>query len=311
MSTIFGRETGLFFSYDAIFERHDLSTLQKLVYIYFCRRTNSNRQSTPSYDSIAHDCGCHRSSAIEAVNELGRKGLVVKHRRKRHNGSDTSNMYIVFPPDSPFNSIDEDISDNGKAMPKKSSNLEGSSQATPGRVVQDDPRGVVSGDPQKDKRSVVVVGEGRPEKKASLEETAEDETGPEPDYTIKEIQEVARSNCSADLPAAYLAGLLEDYSAEYIKDKIKLIGTGAGQIRNLPGLLLSALRKDYGNIPGQPVFKERGPNNNNRTVWAGPRKGQERCPPDQGDEQSARKRELIKKLYLGSISKRGEQDNVW
>lgn len=292
MSTIFGRETGLFFSYDAIFARHDLSTLQKLVYIYFCRRTNGNRQSTPAYDSIANDCGCHRSSAIEAVNVLGRKGLVVKHRRKRHNGSDTSNMYIVFPPDDPFNSTEEDINDSGKAMPKKSSNFEGSSQATPGRVVQDDPQ-------KEYKRSVVVVGEGRPDKKAGLEEIAEAETGPELDYTIRDIQEVARSNCSADLPAAYVAGLLEDYSAEYIKDKIKLIGTGAGQIRNLPGLLLSALRKDYGNIPGQPVFKERGPNNNNRTVWAGPKKGQERCPPDQEDEQSERKRELIKKLYLG------------
>ena len=144
----------------------------------------------------------------------------------------------------------------------------------------------------------VVVGEGRPDKKAGLEETAEAETGPEPDYTIREIQEVARSNCSADLPAAYVAGLLEDYSAEYIKDKIKLIGTGAGQIRNLPGLLLSALRKDYGNIPCQPVFKERGPNNNNRTSWTGAKKGQKRCPPDQGDEQSERKKELIKKLYL-------------
>jgi len=146
--------------------------------------------------------------------------------------------------------------------------------------------------------SVVVVEDGQQNKKTGQEETADMETNPEPDYTIRDIQEVARSNCNADLPVQYVAGLLENYSAENIKDKIKLIGTGAGQIRNLPGLLLSALRKDYGNIPGKPVFKERGPNNNNRTVWAGPKKGQERCPPDQGDDLSERKRELIKKLYL-------------
>jgi len=58
MTTIFGRPTGLFFSYDVIFERHDLSTLEKLIYIYFCRRANSDGESTPAYDTIAKDCGC-------------------------------------------------------------------------------------------------------------------------------------------------------------------------------------------------------------------------------------------------------------
>jgi len=100
MSTIFGRATGLFFSYDAIFERQDLSTLQKLVYIYFYRRANGNGQSTPAYNSIAEDCGCYRSSAIEAVNKLDNIGLVIKHKHKRQNGSDTSNMYVIFPPDA-------------------------------------------------------------------------------------------------------------------------------------------------------------------------------------------------------------------
>ncbi|MCL5290714.1 MAG: hypothetical protein M1489_06805, partial [Firmicutes bacterium] len=145
--------------------------------------------------------------------------------------------------------------------------------------------------------SVVVVEDGQPDKKTGPEGTVDIEIIPEPDYTIGEIQEVARSNCSADLPAQYVAGLLEDYSAENIKDKIKLIGTGAGQIRNLPGLLLSALRKDYGKIPGKPVLKERGPNNN-KTGWAGPKKGQERYPPDQGDDMNNKRLELIKKLYL-------------
>jgi len=132
MSTIFGRPTGLFFSYDAIFEQ-GLSTLQKLVYIYFCRRANGNGESMPSYDIIVRDCGCHRSSAIEAVNQLSSRGLVVKHRRKRHNDSDTSNMYVIFPPDSPFDRVKEVITDSGKAIPKESSSLEGSPQTIPRR----------------------------------------------------------------------------------------------------------------------------------------------------------------------------------
>ena len=102
------------------------------------------------------------------------------------------------------------------------------------------------------------------------------------------------------MPAAYVAGLLEDYSAEYIKDKIKLIGAGAGQIRNLPGLLLDSLRKDYVNIPGRPG-RNRAGQGSSKAGRAGPKKKhaeQKPKPSEQGGERSERKRDLIKRLYL-------------
>lgn len=103
----------------------------------------------------------------------------------------------------------------------------------------------------------VVVEDDQQEKNSSAEETTSVETTSEPDNTIREIQEVARSNCNVDLPEKFITGLLKELSSERIKEKIELVGTGTGQIRNLPGLLLSALRDDYVDIPGQKANKER------------------------------------------------------
>ena len=289
MSTIFGRPTGLFFSYDAIFERHDLTTLQKLVYIYFCRRANNNGQSTPSYDDIAKDCGCHRSSAIEAVNTLGKMGLVVKHRRKRQNGSDTSNMYVVFPPGSPFDGNREVINDNGKAIPKKPSNFEGSSQTTPGRVVQDDPRGVVSGDPQKEYRSVVVdrPGEekissesasssvedsaafalpedtGMPGSKCQSSETqtdwkekSPDEKAPGEPPAWEMIREKVRAVTGAEISAGFAREIAKKYPLEkldaVLEELRRQLSAGA-EIRGVGAWIRCALERDY--QPDQPAAR--------------------------------------------------------
>ena len=54
--------------------------------------------------------------------------------------------------------------------------------------------------------------------------------------TILEIQEIAKINCNAELPESYIKGLLKEYQPERIEEKIELIGTATGQIRNLPKL---------------------------------------------------------------------------
>ncbi|BAF58343.1 hypothetical protein PTH_0162 [Pelotomaculum thermopropionicum SI] len=329
MSTIFGRPTGLFFSYDAIFERHDLTTLQKLVYIYFCRRANNNGQSTPSYDDIAKDCGCHRSSAIEAVNTLGKMGLVVKHRRKRHNGSDTSNMYVVFPPGSPFDGNREVINDNGKAIPKKPSSFEGSSQTTPGRVVQDDPRGVVSGDPQKEYRSVVVVdqqpggekiSDGETES-SSVEDSAAfalpasgeqescsraDQAGPAEKSTWEKIREDVRAVAGVDISVSFAKEIEKNYPPEKVSVVLEELDRQLAQgveIRGVGAWLRYALENDI--QPDQPVTRPktktiRLKDDNNRTPRARPE-----VRPEPGisyrrtPEQEQKRKEFIKSLYVG------------
>ncbi len=147
---------------------------------------------------------------------------------------------------------------------------------------------------------VVVVEDDQQNKNYSHEEPNGNEALC-PDTIIREIQELARSDCNAELTEQYVNRLLKEFSPERIKEKIKLVGTGTGQIRNLPGLLLSALREDYVNIPGKPVHNGGGQNNNNKTSRDGPGRGYndlEFYTPEQREENDKRKRELIKQLYM-------------
>lgn len=103
MSTIRRRETGFFMGDNAIFDRHDLSVYEKIVYLYLCRRADSESRAWPSYARIAQDCGISRDTAIRAVAKLVEKGLLEKNVRKDPNGNMTSNEYILLPVFSPQN----------------------------------------------------------------------------------------------------------------------------------------------------------------------------------------------------------------
>lgn len=140
----------------------------------------------------------------------------------------------------------------------------------------------------------VVVEDDQQGKKFSAEETTRVGTTSKADNTIREIQEVVRSNCKVDLPEKFITGLLKEFSSERIKQKIALVGTGTGQIRNLPGLLLSALRDDYVDIPVQN--KSAIKSSKNETGRAGPIA---LSISNSESKEVNRKKELIKRLYLG------------
>ncbi|WP_333871514.1 helix-turn-helix domain-containing protein [Desulforamulus putei] len=76
MSTIRRRDTGFFMGDNAIFDRQDLSAYEKLVYLYLCRRADSESRAWPSYARIAQDCGISRDTAMRAVAKLVEKGLM-------------------------------------------------------------------------------------------------------------------------------------------------------------------------------------------------------------------------------------------
>lgn len=85
-----------FYSYNAIFDM-DLSIQAKMLYIYLCRRADSESQSFPSKATIMNHCSMGRTSAGNALRELEKEKLLVREYRYRENNSQTSNIYTIFP----------------------------------------------------------------------------------------------------------------------------------------------------------------------------------------------------------------------
>ena len=98
MTTIRRRKTGFFITDNAIFDRKDLSANEKLVYLYFCRRANSENKAWPSYQRIADDCGFSRKTVIEVIKKLINKSLLKKNTRSNQStGNYTTNEYTLLP----------------------------------------------------------------------------------------------------------------------------------------------------------------------------------------------------------------------
>lgn len=60
------------------------------VYIYLCRCGNNGSDAFPSYNDIAKKCGMSRRKAIDTINDLIKKKLVLKYERDK-----SSNLYEV------------------------------------------------------------------------------------------------------------------------------------------------------------------------------------------------------------------------
>ncbi|MFD1673671.1 helix-turn-helix domain-containing protein [Alicyclobacillus fodiniaquatilis] len=71
----------------------------KAVYVYLCRRADSEGQSFPGYGTIAGEVGFSRSTVQRAVNELINAGLLLKEvRGRKENGEFYPNLYTVIHP---------------------------------------------------------------------------------------------------------------------------------------------------------------------------------------------------------------------
>lgn len=62
-----------------------LSTAEKLVLIRLADRANSEGRCFPGLDSLASDCGVHRTTIIRAVRKLERMNLLAVHRQGGRN----------------------------------------------------------------------------------------------------------------------------------------------------------------------------------------------------------------------------------
>src|SRR5690554_7305666 len=79
-----------------------LRIYEKMVYIFLARCANSG-SAFPSYQTIADNCSISRRKAIDCVNVLFKHGLIIKHKRKKNNGNNNSNIYEINTNLKPYN----------------------------------------------------------------------------------------------------------------------------------------------------------------------------------------------------------------
>jgi len=83
---------------NAIFDtENDLTPIQKLVWVYLCRRGNHGDIPFPSYKRIAKDCNLGRRTAINAVQVLVEKNWLEKTTRHEPGSDYRTNEYLVNP----------------------------------------------------------------------------------------------------------------------------------------------------------------------------------------------------------------------
>ena len=81
--------------FESIYADTELPHRCKTDYIYLRDRANASGTCRPGIKTIASDLGLSRSTVKRAINELERKGFLLKNPRYRANGSHTSNLYTV------------------------------------------------------------------------------------------------------------------------------------------------------------------------------------------------------------------------
>ncbi|SLJ98362.1 MULTISPECIES: helix-turn-helix domain-containing protein [unclassified Paenibacillus] len=89
-------DTGFFMGPNEIFDDIDTKTHEKLVYLYLCRCAN-NAAAFPSYTTIAEKCSMSRRKAIDCIDWLIERKLLVK-RVRRTEGLNESNVYEILRP---------------------------------------------------------------------------------------------------------------------------------------------------------------------------------------------------------------------
>lgn len=81
--------------FDTIYADSSMPHRAKAVYMYLQDRMDSQRQCWPRIARIAGDLRLSRSTVKRALKELERSGYLLRERRNRENGGDTSNLYLV------------------------------------------------------------------------------------------------------------------------------------------------------------------------------------------------------------------------
>jgi hypothetical protein len=73
----------------------DLKPFEKLVLTYIYRCSNQGAEAYPSYKTIADRCGISRTSAVNVIKSLTRKGCIKRTKRPKSNNDNDTNIYKV------------------------------------------------------------------------------------------------------------------------------------------------------------------------------------------------------------------------
>lgn len=86
-------------AYNFIYGEQELAHRAKTVYIYLRDRGDSEGSCWPGVKTIARELKLSPRTVQRALRDLEQAGLVQRQPRYRKNGSRTSNLYSIKPPD--------------------------------------------------------------------------------------------------------------------------------------------------------------------------------------------------------------------
>ena len=81
--------------FESIYADTSVTHRAESVYMYLRDRMDCERRCWPGIKRIAADLKLSRSTVKRALKELEERGYLRRIRRKRENGGNTSNLYIV------------------------------------------------------------------------------------------------------------------------------------------------------------------------------------------------------------------------
>jgi len=276
-----GWKPGTFSAPDSIFDQPDIETTYELaIYLYLCRRADATGQSFPGVTAMARDCRMGRATAFRSLASLERKGLLTREEKYDNHGARTTNIYTIYHPEQ-----------RATTAP---------APCLPGEYPPSQPEtGPVSlGDTKECTYKDYVVVDPPPAEKTNEEPGHAQAVGSnEPaanvldnvvldnvvlDDVVNELQTATLEATGARVDVGFFQKLLIEFPTETIREKIDLVGQmGTGTaIRNVPGLIVAALKGNFEHIPGKPQLRS-------KVKRAGPA----------GKICGLERRELLKTLY--------------
>ena len=88
-------KNGNFFMLSNSIFKQGLKPREFIVYCCLLRHSDKNGICFPSRRLIAEECCIDKKTVDSAIKNLEKAGLVTKQKRKRKDGSNTSNLYKV------------------------------------------------------------------------------------------------------------------------------------------------------------------------------------------------------------------------
>jgi hypothetical protein len=153
-----GWNKGYFDSPNVIFDHDNLTTYEKLCYLYMCRCADDQLQSFPSYATVAKKIGAKsRTTAINTVKSLEKKGYLKVKRRKLSKKENTSNLYTLVHPSEVIPSTGDVPPSTPDVLPPSTGDVPPSTPDVPNKYSLINPNYFINTQQQQENENRVVV----------------------------------------------------------------------------------------------------------------------------------------------------------